>query len=99
MNKEMGVIQKMHHLKISQTHNEKVETLLQRIKEVEPLARVNKQMIVELGVQMLTENDVLSLARESINKKALVLEYLKKDKNLSNPDELIALIKGQSLPS
>ncbi len=95
----MGVIQKTHHLKISQQHNEKVESLLKHIKEVEPLARVNKQMIVELGIQRLTENDVLSLARDSINKKAMVLEYLKKNKELSNPEELIALIKGQSLTS
>lgn len=86
-------MEKKIQIKISTEHNEKLESMLNRIKESEPLARVKKQNLVECAIERLKESDALSVAARCINPKAKVLEYLKKDKNLSDPQALIDLIQ------
>lgn len=87
--------EKAHQVKISKEYNEKLESLLQHIKELEPLSRVNKQKLVELGIQKLSESDAISLAATCKNIKAMVMGYLKKDKHISNPEALISILKQE----
>jgi hypothetical protein len=90
---ENNTKEKAHQIKISSSSNEKLESLLHHIKEVEPLSRVNKQKLVELGIQKLSESDATSLVAKCKNRKAMVMEYLKKDKHISNPDALVDLLR------
>lgn len=87
-------MEKKIQIKISTECNEKLESMLNQIKECEPLARVKKKNLVECAIEKLTESDALSVAARCINPKAQVLEYLKKDRDLSNPEALIGLLKS-----
>lgn len=80
---------------ISLKANEKLESLLSVIKEKEKTAKVTKQKLLELAISKLTEEDVLSLAKSCKDLKAIVLGYLKEDKNLSDPKSLISLLEQE----
>lgn len=77
---------------ISLKHNKKLQELLELIKKDKPCSRVSKQRLIEHSIEKITQEDAMLLADQCMNKRALILDHLRKDKELSNPQALISIL-------
>jgi hypothetical protein len=80
---------------ISFAHNERLNELLLLSKREEPLARLTKQKLVEYAIDKITDEDTISLSKRFRDRKTLILEYLKKDQRVSDPEALISILKQE----
>lgn len=80
---------------VSRDHNLRIEQLLEMAKSKEPNSRLTKQKVIECAIDKMVDSDLVALARKNIDRKALILKYLKEDKKIENPKALIKLIEDE----